>query len=154
MKALTLWQPWATLIAIGAKRVETRSWATAYRGPLAIHAAVRPVRADEIEREMVEALRWCWPPTTAQLRSLPLGSIVATCRLVDIYRVSRSDADAIEDGETIRLCSARIYATDIDRREAAFGNYGPGRCAWVLADVQAIEPVSVPGARGLWEWGR
>ena len=39
MKALTLTQPWATLVAIGAKRIETRSWRTSYRGPLAIHAA-------------------------------------------------------------------------------------------------------------------
>ena len=38
MKALTLYQPWATLIAIGAKKIETRSWGTNYRGPLAIHA--------------------------------------------------------------------------------------------------------------------
>src|SRR5690348_17556570 len=39
MKALTLTQPWASLVAIGAKRIETRSWSTSYRGPLAIHAA-------------------------------------------------------------------------------------------------------------------
>jgi hypothetical protein len=39
MKALTLTQPWATLVAIGAKTIETRSWPTSYRGPLAIHAA-------------------------------------------------------------------------------------------------------------------
>ena len=38
MKALTITQPWATLIAIGAKRFETRGWSTPYRGPLAIHA--------------------------------------------------------------------------------------------------------------------
>lgn len=39
MKGLSLTQPWATLVAIGAKRIETRIWATSYRGPLAIHAA-------------------------------------------------------------------------------------------------------------------
>src|SRR3982751_1322426 len=39
MKALTLTQPWATLVAIGAKRIETRSWSTTYRGEVAIHAA-------------------------------------------------------------------------------------------------------------------
>lgn len=32
MKALSLTQPWATLMAIGAKRIETRSWGAAYRG--------------------------------------------------------------------------------------------------------------------------
>ncbi|MFL5577327.1 MAG: ASCH domain-containing protein [Gemmatimonadaceae bacterium] len=39
MKALTLTQPWATLVAIGAKTIETRSWPTHYRGEVAIHAA-------------------------------------------------------------------------------------------------------------------
>ncbi len=39
MKALSLHQPWASLIAEGVKTIETRSRATRYRGPLAIHAA-------------------------------------------------------------------------------------------------------------------
>lgn len=39
MKTISLWQPWASLVAIKAKRIETRSWYTSYRGPLAIHAA-------------------------------------------------------------------------------------------------------------------
>ena len=38
MKMLTLHQPWASLIAVGVKTIETRSWSTPYRGPLAIHA--------------------------------------------------------------------------------------------------------------------
>ena len=37
-KALTIAQPWATLVAIGAKQIETRSWQTNYRGDIAIHA--------------------------------------------------------------------------------------------------------------------
>ncbi len=39
MKALSLLQPWATLVVIGVKQIETRSWSTAYRGPLLIHAS-------------------------------------------------------------------------------------------------------------------
>lgn len=38
MKALSLMEPWAALIAAGVKSIETRSWRTAYRGPLYIHA--------------------------------------------------------------------------------------------------------------------
>lgn len=44
MKALTIWQPWASLIACKAKTLEIRRWQTNYRGPLAIHAAKRPYR--------------------------------------------------------------------------------------------------------------
>ena len=42
MKAITIWQPWGSAIAIEAKGYETRGWATSYRGPIAIHAAKRP----------------------------------------------------------------------------------------------------------------
>ena len=42
MKALSLRQPWASLIADGRKTIETRTWRTHYRGPLAIHASARP----------------------------------------------------------------------------------------------------------------
>ena len=38
MKTLTVCQPYASLIASGEKRIENRSWSTAYRGPLAVHA--------------------------------------------------------------------------------------------------------------------
>lgn len=56
MKLLSLWEPWATLMAIGAKRIETRSWSTPYRGWLAIHASegglakaqLREVLADHV----------------------------------------------------------------------------------------------------------
>jgi hypothetical protein len=39
MKCISLWNPWAFLIAIGKKQNETRSWPTSYRGLLAIRAA-------------------------------------------------------------------------------------------------------------------
>lgn len=41
MRALSLWQPWASLIADGRKKIETRHWPLYYRGPLAIHAAMK-----------------------------------------------------------------------------------------------------------------
>lgn len=49
MKALTLHQPWSSLVAIGVKTVETRSWGTTYRGPLAIHAALRRPDVEMVE---------------------------------------------------------------------------------------------------------
>lgn len=42
MKALTIIQPWATLIASGHKMNETRSWKTNYRGEVLIHAGKNP----------------------------------------------------------------------------------------------------------------
>ncbi len=55
MKALTIRQPWASLIAHGVKTIETRSWKTSYRGPIAIHAgAKRPAPGDQLGPWMVD----------------------------------------------------------------------------------------------------
>ena len=43
MKALSIRQPWAGAILAGLKTIETRTWATAYRGPLLIHAGKKPM---------------------------------------------------------------------------------------------------------------
>lgn len=91
IKALTLWQPWATLVAIGAKQIETRSWATAYRGPLAIHAAKHtPKEAADVAFAL---------PVTEALRAhdyhpgrLPSGVVMAVCELTACSKViSRLD---------------------------------------------------------------
>jgi len=40
-----------------------------------------------------------------------------------------------------------------DEPELSFGDYTPGRYAWILADVKLLpEPVPARGALGLWEW--
>ena len=39
MKAISLLQPWASLVVMGAKTIETRGWGTKYRGPILIHAS-------------------------------------------------------------------------------------------------------------------
>ena len=59
IKALTLWQPWASLIAWGEKQYETRSWSTEYRGLLAIHASKRETEWEYNEgiRDVYTALR-------------------------------------------------------------------------------------------------
>lgn len=70
MKALSLRQPWASMIADGRKTIETRTWRTRYRGPLAIHASARPYK------------------------NLPTGGIVAVAWLYDCRPMEESDEDA------------------------------------------------------------
>lgn len=127
MKALTLTQPWASAIALGLKRVETRSWKTAYRGPIAIHAAKGfPAFA----REFAETER-----ALGRLpRQLPLSSVVAIARLVDI-RPTAEIRDQLGDLE-------RLY-----------GDFGTGRYAWLFDGIEELgHPVPARGALGLWEW--
>jgi hypothetical protein len=133
MKCLTLMQPWATLIAAGAKRVETRSWATAYRGPLAIHASARLPAATRMlfaQEPFASAFR---EAGILRPEDFPLGKVLAVCRLVDCQRITVESRP--------------------EEPEASFGDYTPGRWAWLLEDVEVLRgPVAARGRLGLWEW--
>jgi hypothetical protein len=149
MKALTLTQPWATLVAIGAKRIETRSWPTSYRGPLAIHAArsfpswaraftTEPICYDTVRRSRSTAARLA--------AAYPLGCVLATCRLANVL-----PTEVIDNALNV----FGVSLEPLDFREKAFGDYSPGRYAWILEDVHELaEPIPAKGALGLWEWDR
>ena len=87
MKAISLWQPWATAIAVGAKRIETRHWPTKHRGPLMIHAAKRKVIDDLIYyhscwnwQGALRSIGWSWGGDSHNdIHRLPFGALVATC---------------------------------------------------------------------------
>lgn len=135
MKALTLTQPWATLVAIGAKKIETRSWNTNYRGPLAIHAAKGGYNDDlflmKIEPFYTELTK---AGITSRL-GLPLGGVLAICELVRVDHIKEN------------------YEKYITYNERSFGDYTPGRFAWILENITALnKPIAAKGALGLWEW--
>lgn len=79
---------------------------------------------------------------------LPLGAVVATCRLVDIVRIDWGWAGRVD----------RLHPELFPRRgwsieQRAFGDFSPGRYAWVLADVEPVDPpIPAKGRQGLWEW--
>ncbi len=127
MKALTLTQPWATAIATGVKAIETRSWRTHYRGPLAIHAAKGfPRKAREFAT---------FEFTIGRIpKRLALGAVIAVATLVDIV-------------------PAEEVVYEISAIERLYGDYTAGRWAWKFADVHELdEPVPALGHPGLWNW--
>jgi hypothetical protein len=138
MKTISLWQPWAAAIALGLKTIETRHWATAVRGRIAIHAAKRAsadVRAefDFFVRDRGFGLAFAAAGYT-DFEDLPRGAIVATCELADCLPVER------------------IKAAGLAPAEAAWGNYGGGRFGWILRNVRPL-PVPVPftGRQGFFD---
>jgi activating signal cointegrator 1 len=143
MKCLSLIQPWATLVAIGAKTIETRSWPTKYRGPLAIHASKGfPRWCQDFSKE---------PPVSVLLGphfDFPRGVVLATCELVDCKEIVTREF-MIGVGPTAR----QMFPPE--GQEFHFGNYSHGRYALILANVVALaEPVPAKGALGLWEWNQ
>jgi hypothetical protein len=148
MKAITLTQPWATLVAIGAKKIETRSWSTSYRGPLAIHAAKgfpKEARAFTADPVCYEAIKLSGPHPLMN-SAYPLGAVLATCRLVTVKLV-------VHSRDALGPCADAARMLPPDEPELWFGNYESGRYAWILDDVrQFAEPIPAKGALGLWEW--
>jgi len=155
MKALTICQPWATLVTIGAKRIETRSWSTTYRGPLAIHAAaglgpVGGVRGlweichSDPFRAILDHHGWLQDPSYW----LPRGKVVAVAELRDVRIIGRE-----LNGVPTYSADDMISAEPVLGNERAFGDYSPGRFAWLLDTVRALpEPIPARGALGLWNW--
>ena len=126
MKAISLWQPWATAIVVGNKRIETRSWPTKYRGPLAIHAAKRWDK-DQKEFASVEYTLRRLP------KRLPFGAIVAVAMLIDVRPTF------VLLGESLVSPIEKIY-----------GDYGQGRWGWIFSEIYPLpEPIPFRGAQGL-----
>lgn len=150
MKALSLYQPWATLIAIGAKKIETRSWSTSFRGTVAIHASKGfPKDCQGLCSELLfyEALLrggYCINPR-ANTTPLPLGAIVA---IAELEYVGRIEFNRLKG--KVQIGPARYWVEG--RYELAFGNYENGRYGWCFANIHRLpEPIPVKGALQLWD---
>lgn len=176
VRALTIRQPWASLIATGAKTIETRSWSTDWRGRLLIHAgAWVPPEGMEVGRYAVE--RWRDTPGKpclvtdedhARPDPLPLGAVVAVATLSDCWPISCSYAEGTTSEVYDRLVGVDAQdPTDHDRgvtilgagpswfadrtSDYPLGDFTPGRYAWLLTDVRPIDPVPAKGKQGLWK---
>ncbi|MEO5742762.1 MAG: ASCH domain-containing protein [Vicinamibacterales bacterium] len=131
MKALTVCQPYAELIARGDKPIENRTWPTSYRGPLAIHAGKSRawLGADDEDAALY----------AVDVRAIPFGAVVAIADLV--------------------ACLPLLYPADganWPARWKALANHehANGPYCWVLENVRRIEPAPYRGAQGIWEWSR
>lgn len=88
MKAISICNPWAWLIVHGFKPVENRSWATNYRGPIAIHAGKKS-GWQQIED-------WAWVRDTfpeielPALSAMPSGGIIGRADLTDCVTTHKS----------------------------------------------------------------
>lgn len=180
MKFLTIRQPWASLVAVGAKTIETRPFSTQYRGPLAIHAGkVRPVDGLTLGAWSVAGFDdWLcrWHPGSLALQerhAMPLGAVVAVCDLVDVVPIVAGGDLPDPPCRHLRVAAPgngpRLATVDYEGRinlgglgrprswglplpcsdQEPFGDFTPGRYAWLLSNVRPIDPVPMKGAQGL-----
>ena len=134
MKALTISQPYASLIASGEKWVENRAWETKYRGPLAIHAG--------------KGTQYL---TRRELVKYPTGCVIAVAELVGCVHIDR-----------LRLMSEvrpKVCMPDCPPgMERYWGEilrhpHTEGPWCWVLSDIKQLKkPIACRGMQGLWEF--
>ena len=143
MKAISLWEPWASLMRTHAKKNETRSWYTSYRGPLLICASKRKMTKDEIEDlyedQIFKNALGLQNQTVYQIAiKLPsflnYGNAVAIVNLVDC-----------KNTEQMRLLEL------VNPVEYHCGNYAPGRYAWITEPLHTIKPFPVLGKQGFFD---
>ena len=128
LKAITLYEPYASLMAIGAKRNETRGCRTSLRGDIAIHAAKTDHGTPEsLVPLIINAYRDRGLVPSPDTR----GCIVA---VVDLYDVQPAE---------------RVYPTS-SAEELAFGNYLCGRWIYLTHTVRRLaKPVPCRGYQSI-----
>jgi hypothetical protein len=126
LKAISLWQPWATAIALGKKQYETRSWGTTYRGRLLICSA---------KKELDESASYARSLVTKGAfnpKDFPLGVAICVCDLVDCLKMD-----------------SYLIDRKVTRYERQLGDWSIGRYAWKLDRVIPVEPIPIKGQQGL-----
>jgi hypothetical protein len=131
MRALTLWQPWATSIAVGPKRIENRPW----RFPLPMGTLIALHAGATYDREGDAFVRELWPTCPARA-DVPMRAVVGVARVVSQFQRSEE------------LLFDYPPGFPNDQIDWAFGPW-----CWVLDDVVALDrPIEWRrGMLGLWE---
>ena len=155
MKAISLWQPWASAIAFGLKHYETRSW----KPPTALVGQVMAIHAAK-KQDWGSKVRWCQhrlgipsgsdvPPNLTEeqkktigdavieFECLPFGAIVCLCRVVKIWQV-------VDEVSALR---------HVGPTEAQWGDYSLGRFYWELQCFYVFDqPIPCVGRQGIFDW--
>jgi hypothetical protein len=142
IRGLTVMEPWAMLLSVDEKTIETRSRSLGeYRGLVAIHASKRFPK---------EYRRLCWsePFRSALIDAgvdhrddaLPLGQILAVARL---HMVMRTE-DILDVFASARPGSLTFARRD---RELAFGNYEPNRVGLFVKDLVRLRATRARAGR-------
>lgn len=147
MKAITLWQPYASAMAMGFKTHETRTWPaprTVVGETVAIHAAKSVNRKAECAAMYAAREALVKMGATADLAQfdmlldlvvrdvLPRGAVVATGRVSGWFAADW------------------LSPTPLN---SVLGNYAQGRFAWQFDEIEPlVEPVPASGKQGIWNW--
>jgi activating signal cointegrator 1 len=129
IKCISLWQIWASAMARNLKKNETRGWPTAYRGPLAIHAAKKKFKPEEYGEDWVEEIG-----ALGLLDGIVYGCVLC---IIDLKHCRPSGRE-------------KPFLSHV---EEILGNYEGRRYVWVTDNLRVLpEPIPLQGHQGLFDW--
>lgn len=128
MRILTIKEPYATLISLKIKTTETRSWRTKYRGEIYIHAGAKKMDYKNKSNDFQKI---------ANMHNYSFGYVLCKCNLIDCIEMTE---------EYIKDMQKNHYTDYI------CGNYQIGRYAWILDNVEIIDPFYAKGRLGIWHY--
>lgn len=128
MKAITIKQPWATLIAEGYKEYEFRTWKTNYRGEILIHAG------KGIDKKAIERFKYL-------NLEYPMGQIIAKATIIDCVKVDDKLRNILSKKDPI------VYKGVINKTSNDWDGY-----AFKLENVEKIIPIDINGKLSLWDY--
>lgn len=149
MQALTMAEPWASLMAFGAKRYFTTRIPTHRRGPVAIHGGA--VRFMDRESEFSRVARWYLRHVQTGKSLFRTGQIVAIADLQDCLTVVANTWDRA--GRHV-IAAEMSDGTVVDGDELTLGMWPIGMYVYRFGHIERIEPVQASNETGecFWEW--
>jgi activating signal cointegrator 1 len=152
MKALTLWQPWATLMMIPVKHIETRGWYCMHRGPLAIHAAARI--PPKVAHRLAGITNGAASLEPHEERSDEFEVIARALREAGYQRLSDLPLGAVLGMVEVHGCRKTEYLEEkVSFEEWCYGDYTPGRFGILTRNSRRFaKPIPAKGKLGLWDW--
>lgn len=132
MKVLSIKEPFASLISLGIKKIETRSWKTNYRGEIYIHASLtmNTIKDKNRKDKLLSLL-----PDNYNFKQ---GYIICKAYLKDCIYMDEEFINKIKKEKVEYLC----------------GHYEIGRYAWVISDVKLIKEIPAKGKLGIWNFDK
>lgn len=122
VKVLSIREPYASLIKLKIKTIETRSFKTNYRGELYIHASLSKSNVGDELSKLV----------------MPMyGKIICKCKLVDCVLMTKEYVKYVKDNMPM---------------EYKCGLYEEGRYDWILEDIEEIDAIKAKGKLGIWSF--
>jgi len=128
LPCLTLWQPWALLVVLGIKKIETRNW----RPPSKLIGKTIGIHAAKVWRPEQKKLMELEPFRRVEAYAMEFGALIGTVRLTGF----RTTEDALKRG--------------VSYEERSLGDYSALRFAWLLEAAQQFDaPIFAGGLQGI-----